>query len=1393
MQAPDLTPIEFVPDTGAGVSLIKRKYLEHYRRVNIIQLDQDQHMKIDGVGSAAIFAEQAIDNFPLTLQAVDGEKIRLYGLVYVVDKLPVPCIIGNNILRPNGVNIMYDDVPGNYAALRIRGHYVRLHCTPEPKRKRVLIKAATNVIVPAGTGAHVAIQKTNLPRTAFGYLLTPSPVCESSNDTLASTGNQFLNGDETHITVANLGKTSVKIYPGQQLGYLEMADAPNRSADIYLSLDYLFEGLPPTREENEPDDPPAGTPFTVTPLDDDIQVGKADVSSEWGPDYEKCVRHVIQKHANLFRKELGRFNDDIKMPIPFYDGYDLSKLKQAPYSQSLRDERAIDEVLNPLRDQGRIVPVPLGKPSPVAAPAFVVWKNKKPRVVVDMRKVNKALIPDAYPLPKQDTILSSMGGAMVFSSLDFVKSFFQQDIAEEDQWKTAFVTAHRGHEMFTVSTMGLANSPGFFQHRMEKLFESYLWEFVLVYIDDIIIFSRSLEDHLTHLDHALSLLENAGVTLSISKCHFAYPSIQALGHHVSRLGLSTVKEKTEAIRAMVFPETLMQLEYALGFFGYYRQFVPHYSHIAKPLIQLKTRGFKDEPSKRGYGRKRYAMTKTTAEFADEKQRAECEAAFEELKTALCNAPTRAHPDFNRPFIFYVDGSQEKGFGCAVHQMDLSDPEKPIERPILYMSKTLSPTESRYWPTELETAALVWALQKLPQYTDHEKFVVYTDHTAIVNSFKDEGPVVGKRSERLQQWRLFLARFQGRMEIRHVPGREHLNADGLSRLRTDSDEAANNTSHNNQTTTATPTPSILLLTRDGQRPCPKPPTARRDVQCQRSFAFPLDASYKADLIQIDDEFRKRVIKELPTDPTLKKVYNEIRSSIEENTANAEYPTTTRETFRLDIDTGLLFQMAPDGQERLCIPAALHREVLRTAHDQVGHPGRTRTCERIRTTLYIPHLRKLAAAYISSCPVCRAARPSTSKPAGKLQPIDTPFIPFFTIAMDFIVGLPVTPDGFDAILTVTDKATKAVKLIPGKVEGDALYWAIRFWDYVVSDWGLPKAIISDRDGRFLSSFWRALFEKVGTTLAMTTAYHPQADGQSEKTNQTVEILLRCMIANHDAPMIGWDELLPDVQFAINTSRNFTTGETPFKLLYGVSPRDGTNVSQAPNEQNESAEQFYRDRQDIRKEAEEALKLAQAKMAIYYDQKHSPIQIEDMAYLNLTRKLNHGYRIPYASKLDVIRTGPFKVLERVGKNAFRLELPTHMKIHPVISAVHLSPAQPDPYQRPPVAVGQITEAATDETEETAQHNDNTSTSHPPPLPSAPGEPQRYIIDRILTKELRRKPGTRYKQWQYKVRWQGYDASEDSFVPEAQLRQDVPEIVDAWEQRNGIARRSRSKAKTT
>jgi hypothetical protein len=214
------------------------------------------------------------------------------------------------------------------------------------------------------------------------------------------------------------------------------------------------------------------------------------------------------------------------MLIPFKPGVDIKDLRQTPFSLSMKDRANINAILDPLKEAGVIEDVPLGQPSPAASPAFMVYRNVPngdpiPRCVVDLRRVNTKMYIDAYPLPKQDDILTAMGGSIVFSILDMTKSFFQQGIRPDDRWKTAFVTPHRGHEQFTMSTMGLASSPAFFQHRMERIFGRYLWQFVLVYIDDTIIFSKDIETHIRDLSTVLSLLCKSGITLNLGKCHFA--------------------------------------------------------------------------------------------------------------------------------------------------------------------------------------------------------------------------------------------------------------------------------------------------------------------------------------------------------------------------------------------------------------------------------------------------------------------------------------------------------------------------------------------------------------------------------------------------------------------------------------------------------------------------------------------------------------------------------------------------------------------------------------------------------------------------------------------------------------------------------------------------------
>ena len=1284
--------VEFCVDTGSALSLIDERMLkEHYLSLKIRFIPNHRKIQISGIGKGPITNRYVM--LPLSMPTTSSSHLDILGEVHVVETLTCQILIGNNVLRPNMIEINWGK-EGEADHLRIGSTSVPLNARQEDADlKRMPVFASKEYHLAPGTGQTVdTMTKHPPPKGDKGFLFEPKNVIDLSTHSCLSSPNALLLYATQPLPVSNFGLTRQRILKGQLLGHIcPYTDRKESAATVMVNitqvLSHPLKGDSQTASAPVSGDggPTAENPQTVPIKTDDLPYlihypsetkTEADISVHWGAEYKARVSNLINTHTRLFRPNLGMFNDGVTMPIPFRDPKDIGGLKQAPYGLSRKDKDAMDSILDPLLKDGRIVKVPLGTPSAAASPAFVVWKGEKPRVVVDLRKVNTKLYPDAYPLPKQDQILGALGGSIVFSSMDVTKGFFQQPIDPEDQWKTAFVTPHRGHEQLTVSTMGLANSPGFFQHRMESLFGRFLWQFVLVYVDDIIVFSRSLGEHLQHLNQVLDLLEASGVTLALAKCHFAYPTLVALGHHVSRLGLSTVREKTDAIRQLAYPTDLRQLEIGLGFFGYYRKFVPGYSDIAQPLLRLKTEGFKGGPMK-GRARQNYAdnhsQERGTFNFDGP-----CQAAWDKLKERLCNAPTLAFPDFAKGFILYCDGSKERGYGAALHQIG---PDQ-IERPILFLSKQLSAPERNYWATELEVGALVWALKKLQAYVDGNDLTVYTDHAAIQGIFQSDGQ--GKRSNRLNNWALFLSKYRSNMTIIHRAGKVHKNADGLSRLQA--------------------------------------------------------STFTTSVLQIDDQLRKAIVSNLVKDKHLKSIYQAIKTQVKATESSKDGPKTTKEAFRYDRDTGLLYFIDSDRHERLCIPEKAQPLILTWAHDNRSHPGANRTYDFLRQNVYMPRMKRTVARYVQGCPSCSVSKPSRHPPYGDLHPIQSPPMPFAVQTMDFVGSLPPSSRGSTAILTVTDKFSKAIKLVPGRDTFTVVEWAEAYFRLVYKDWGAPQVIISDRDAKFTSYFWKALFKRASTRLAMTTAYHPASDGQSERTNQTVEIALRCLLAGLETKS-GWEDILPDVEFSINTSANVTTGSTPFELLYGVEARTAFSP---PTSMNAGADSFVENRVQIRQDAADAMRMAQTRMKVYFDSKHAPVTLTGSVYLRLATGIKKGYRLAGASKLSPVKMGPFRIKSRVGDLAYEIELPPDLQdIHPVISVAHLEQAPDDSLTG--------------------------DRRLPPPGPLLIDGHEEWVVEKILGQEQR--GGKSF----YKVKWDGY--SNPTWEPAEDIAADVPRLVRRFE----------------
>ncbi|KAF2963381.1 hypothetical protein GQX73_g10196 [Xylaria multiplex] len=1386
---------EIYADTCAPMNIMSHDFRNKYYPDHATQrLTEPLH--IGGMGGKGPLVTQMVI-VPITLLDTDKRPWQRDAKVFLVDELKPGCILGVEFLRSHQLNIKWGSESQN-DQLFIGSTGRAIWATSLPvnkpklhKHKTYTVRAATDCLIEPGEGMTVPVQHPHLPLRTEGYLISPHTIKDPTFTTLGSLLHGICDGQDTGLPFANLGTAPIKLRKGDKLATVQ-ANQIDSSPEVWAShaqtkaphaislADIL--GVEEEEEDEEPEDrygdgypfhlpdPPPQSQAPITPID----MSKVDVPQDWPPEVLAKLEYILNKSARLFRNELGRFNDGIQMPIKFKEDANLEDLHQRPYRQSRKDRKAMDSILDPLRDCGVVEKIPLGQPVPIASPAFLVWKKLKPRVVVDLRKVNMRMIGDAYPLPRQDDILGALHGSTVFTVVDVMKGFFQQEIPREDRWKTAFVTAHRGHEQFTVATMGLKTSPSFFQHRMERLFEGYLWKFVLVYIDDVIIFSKNIDEHLEHLDVVFSILAASGCTMSLEKCHFAQHGLEALGVHVSRLGLATTEEKVAAIRQLEMPRTLHDLEQALGLMGFQRNWIYHFAAISAPLQELKTFGFRDCKAKANPARRQYAqryslppvikapIPNDKGKITEKEQQTYKKAtedmailwdravrAWDILKKRLCEAVELAHPDYTKPFILRVDSSRG-GVGGGLYQIQ----EDGKLRPVLFLSRLLSPTESRYGICEVETCGLVWTLKKLMHILDHGEVYVYTDHNAIAQSFIDADGRP-KVSDRLRTWRLFLSRFAHRLKIIHVPGKTLVDADALSRLprqRPDQPHAAV------EAFVVTRAQAGKVALRQPPQESPEPserqgptalpvPTDEKEPQSQAEVRIAdVDGVVVASL-HISETMKEEFVAAYEKDKSLKTVYRRLTEQLDHP---GEMPTLTFHLFRIDPETRLMYFMDPSG-DRLAVPFSQRQAILRMAHDNRAHQGIQRTYEYLRTIAFFQKMKAYVTEYIrEACPECSATKLSSQRPYGDLLPIETPIIPISILCLDFIVGLPVSKKGNDAILIIVDKTSKFVKTIIGETTHTAEDWAELYLHRVYADWGLPDAFVSDMDKKFVSGLWTALCKAASIDMKVSAAYHHSANGQAERTVQT---FINSMVTLLGAKLNpdNWEDYVPHVTHCLNTSTSATTSKSPYEILYGRKAKTFLPIDHT------LGENFALAQQTLRQEAADTTALAQARMKLYYDSLHRnlPTLAEgDMVYVRLSKPGHPGYHLNNQTKLSFRKVGPFPVEKVINPRRYRIMLPPWLKWEKDMSIENLIPAHTDKFARPLPEPGGITQDGT----------------------------EKYIVENIEDHAKMRKPGDDTTRIYYKVKWMGYD--DRTWEPLATLREDVPKLLDAYHARTKTAR---------
>ncbi|KAJ9520381.1 hypothetical protein QJQ45_000131 [Haematococcus lacustris] len=931
------------------------------------------------------------------------------------------------------------------------------------------------------------------------------------------------------------------------------------------------------------------------------------------PADQPAENHQVMDCTPMLKEFTSVFPEDLPSGLPLARAVDhridLEPNKRPPvrstYAMSTLELAELKQQITEMQEKGFIRP----STSPYGSGVlFVRKKDGTFRMCIDYRPLNRITIKNRYPLPRIDNLLDRLHGASVFSKIDLRQGYHQIRIAPEDIPKTAFRTRY-GHFEFTVMPFGLCNAPATFQRLMNDIFRQELDDCVIVYLDDILIFSRSHADHAQHLRRVLGLLQEHKLYAKLSKCEFGLSQTEFLGHIISSTGIACDPKKITAVETWPVPTTVQDVRSFLGLANFYRRFVKNFADIAAPLTALTQADGHDKQGKVAWGPAQ-------------------QSAFEALKTALTSAPVLIAPDPAQSYTLRCDAS---GIGIGAV---LSQGKGPAERVVAYHSRKLLPAERNYPTHEQELLSMVEALKVWRHYLLGVHFTLLTDNWA--NKHLQSQPNLDSR--RQARWMEVLQDYN--CSIDHIPGKHNMVADALSR-RPDYQVYT-------QTLGCTHSPQRAPAPRDTRRKSPSPRT-----YCKRSEKPHLQTHSTSAITRLH---------------WLAKHASLSSGTISFTTQGGGQSSCT-------------FQLAR------CVPT------LCEAHDIPisGHLGRDKTYARLSRLYFWPRMAASVHDYVRTCLACQRNKSNTQRPIGLLQSLPVPQHRWEHVSLDLITQLPNTTAGHDAIAVFVDKLTKMIHAVPTNTTVTASTLARLFFDNVFRLHGLARSparsmtrfvnpkltwvIVSDRDPRFTSIFWQELFKLTGTHLNMSTANHPQTDGQTERANRTLEDMPRNFVSPHHD---DWDQHLTAAEFAYNASVQASTGYSPFRLNSGQEPYTPLTLA-TPHVSvlgdNESAAAYvHRMAADLASATHHLVK-AQERQTTNANKKRSDhtFAVGDMVYLAhsfFAHSQPANATADNATRKFLPRQhGPFKVLEIVTPVALKLQFPpAWSNMHPVVHVSHV-----------------------------------------------------------------------------------------------------------------------------
>ena len=932
--------------------------------------------------------------------------------------------------------------------------------------------------------------------------------------------------------------------------------------------------------------------------------------------------------------------------------------------------------------------------SSAAAPVLFA---KKPggglRFCVDYRGINAITKKDRYPLPLIKETLNALNSAKWLTKLDVSAAFHKIRIAKGEEWKTAFRTRYGLFE-WKVCPFGLTGSPATFQRYINWVLREYLDDFCSAYVDDILVFSTgTLEDHRIKVKKVLSSLLEHGLYLDISKCEFEAKCTKYLGYIIDvNEGIKMDPDKVKAIAEWKAPTTVKSVRSFLGFANYYRLFIKDFAKLSKPLTNLTRKNNPFEWNQ------------------------ECEDAFQEIKLRFTQEPvlTTFNPDRDTQL---EPDSSGWAVGGALTQLD---PVTKVWKPVAFFSAKHLPAECNYDIHDKELLAVIKCVKEWNSELRGLKkpFTILTDH-------KNLEPFASKKilNERQIRWMEFLAPLN--FTLKHRSGKASIIPDALSRREQDIPKNATDSRLANRERVLLP--SSLWINQ----------TLTKDLKCP----FPEEP----ELSQLWDQALEC--------PDIINPYLQAFQTIQNN--ERQFP---RE-LDLRLSTGechISDQNILHYRDRIWIPnfEPLTTGIIQNIHDSYlsGHPGRDATITLVSRKFFWPGSNQEIRRFVKNCDVCGRTTVWRDKKKGLLKPLPVPSQIWQEISMDFITGLPPSgPDKITILLVITDRLSKGIILIPVNPKlFDAEGLAKMFLQFYVPHHWLPKAVVSDRGPQFVNAFWKSICSELNINQRISTAYHPETDGSTERANQEVETYLRTFIAFEQDDWIKW---IPLAQIAINNKPASSTQISPFFMSHGYEACSITTLTQNTNPIGTPADRgklVVRKLKDAHEFAQTAMAIAQQnqeKYANQHRQESISYKVGDKVWLNLK---NISTERP-SKKLDWVHA-KYTVTRTFPKSPHFYELDTPKGIHNRFHTSLLRPVGNDPLP-----------------------SQQTDDAQPPGMLVENGETE-FGIEEILSSRVR-KIG-RGKRKEVLVKWIGY--AKPSWHPEIDFQETI--ALDLYETKRKI-----------